>query len=426
MQLELLEIGKQTSQLSACRSSLLLGVYTAHNQVKDFMKFACQLLGAEHAVFHFYDEPYIWYWHHPRQMFKACLRHPDEKFQHFYQNQAYLDVRHANYPDFVAHLQQVGVIQQRFIGFNLNYENQYNLGHVVFFDNQQQPFATDVIEMVCELVEHLLRQMQLQQDYAELKEEYEQQVANDFSKTKFFQIIAHDLRAPFHGLLGFSEVLAQERDTLNEEAIQNIAEYLYDTTQSTYNLLENLLNWAITEGGRFVCHPINFEIKQSVKIVKKVLNALAIKKNIQLIDHVPEGIKVYADINMLTSVIQNLVSNALKFTPTDGSGQVLISVEQNNTDYVKLKVQDSGLGMSSAQIQQIFEPKVKASHRGTLGERGTGLGLVLCKRFVDLNHGQIYVSSKEGVGTTFQVLLPAAQNNHQALAECHYSSSVSP
>ncbi len=112
-------------------------------------------------------------------------------------------------------------------------------------------------------------------------------------------------------------------------SIQNIADYLFDTAQSTYNLLESLLNWAMAEGGRFVYHPINFELKQSTKIVCDVLKSLAIKKNIELIDQVEEGIKVYADINMITSVIQNLVSNALKFTFTDGTGKVILTCRAN-------------------------------------------------------------------------------------------------
>ena len=256
---------------------------------------------------------------------------------------------------------------------------------------------------------------ELNQQVAELKELYEQQSALNFSKTKFFQIIAHDLRAPFHGLLGFSEVLAQERDSLDESSIQNIADYLFDTAQSTYSLLESLLNWAMAEGGRFVYHPINFEISQSVKIVCNVLNSLAVKKNIQLRNEVPEGLKIYADINMVTSVIQNLVSNALKFTQTDGSGAVILRAAESEAG-VSLSIQDTGLGMTRHQIEQLFQPKLTVSVKGTAGEKGTGLGLMLCKRFVDLNHGEISVESKEGAGTVFSVTFPPASSSHQALS----------
>ena len=132
------------------------------------------------------------------------------------------------------------------------------------------------------------------------------------------------------------------------------------------------------------------------------------KKNIQLRNEVPEGLKIYADINMVTSVIQNLVSNALKFTPIDGTGKVYIHAKKNDKT-VEILVQDTGVGMTEAQILSISQPDIKVSFRGTSGEKGTGLGLVLCKRFIDLNRGQLIVSSKQGEGTTVKVILPIAR-----------------
>ena len=114
--------------------------------------------------------------------------------------------------------------------------DDFSIGQVVLFDNQQQPFDDQNLELVYDFSMSLIRILELHSDYAELKELYEQQSALNFSKTKFFQIIAHDLRAPFHGLLGFSDVLANERESLDEDSVQNIAEYLHDTAQTTYNL----------------------------------------------------------------------------------------------------------------------------------------------------------------------------------------------
>ena len=135
-----------------------------------------------------------------------------------------------------------------------------------------------------------------------------------------------------------------------------------------------------------------------------------------MIDQVTEDIRIFADINMLTSVLQNLTSNALKFTPVDGTGQVIMSA-QVYEQHVELSVTDTGLGMTEQQVQHVFEPRIKTSLKGTAGERGTGLGLVLCKRFVDMNHGEIRVRSKEGQGTTFTVTLPKAQDEHSALPQ---------
>ena len=157
--------------------------------------------------------------------------------------------------------------------------------------------------------------------------------------------------------------------------------------------------------GRFVYHPINFELSQSVKIVCNVLNSLAVKKNIQLRNEVPEGLKIYADINMVTSVIQNLVSNALKFTQTDGSGAVILRAAESEAG-VSLSIQDTGLGMTRHQIEQLFQPKLTVSVKGTAGEKGTGLGLILCKEFVEKHGGKIWAESEEGKGSTFYFTIP--------------------
>ena len=414
MKMQLLEIGSETEQLSACKISLLLGVFTATNQLERFLRFSRNMLGAEQAVLAFHHEPYIWY--SSKHGFKAFCSPDETGLSSYFEEHPFIDHQHSQYPNLVQHVSQLGVEAKRYLAFDLRLSNGTSIGQALFFDRQKKPFHPESITNVSDLTNSLIHMIELKADHAELKEMYEQQAALNFSKTKFFQIIAHDLRAPFHGLLGFSEVLAQERETLDESSIQNIAEYLYDTAQSTYNLLESLLNWAMAEGGRFIYHPINFELKQLSKIVCDVLHSLAVKKNIQLIDQIEEGIKVYADINMITSVIQNLVSNALKFTPTDGTGRVIIHANESEAG-VHISVLDTGLGMSRAQMDQLFQQSVTVSIKGTAGEKGTGLGLVLCKRFIDLNHGQIFVDSTEGEGTTFNVILPAATSAHQALAQ---------
>lgn len=411
MGLALLEIG-QADQLSACRLSLLLGVFTPHNQVEGFLNLARKMLSAEKALLFFHDEPYLW--HAAPNQFHAVRAQPDTTLAPFFAGQFMMDESHPRYADFCTYLRQLGVIHQRALAIDLQKADHGSIGQVVFFDEQPHRFSAEQKQLVSEFSASLVPYLTLKFEHAELQDLYEQQRALNFSKTKFLQVIAHDLRAPFHGLLGFSEVLAQERETLDEPAIQNIADYLHDTTQSTYNLLEGLLNWAMAEGGRFVYHPISFNLKQVSNIVCSVLNSLAVRKNIQLIDQVPDELKVFADINMITSVVQNLVSNALKFTHMDGSGKVVISARQREQQ-VEIMIQDTGLGMTEAQLAKLFEPQIAVSFQGTAGEKGTGLGLVLCKRFIDLNHGEIRVTSKEGEGSLFTVLLPAVQESAQCL-----------
>lgn len=420
MKIQLLEIGSETEQLSACRLSLLLGIATPQNQISTFLQLARQLLAVDYAVLQFQHEPYAWISTSTGLKAYACsglfadLQVPD-----------YVDVQHANYAAFVSEVSRLGLVAEpRLLVLNLCNAEGQSFGQVAFFDQQTTAFSPEQIQMLQELFASLIKHIELKIDHAELKEMYEQQSALNFSKTKFFQIIAHDLRAPFHGLLGFSEVLAQERDSLDEASIQNIADYLHDTTQSTYSLLESLLNWAMAEGGRFVFHPINFQLKQASKIVFDVLNGLAIKKKIQLIEDVPEEIKVFADINMVTSVIQNLVSNALKFTHMDGTGIVKISAKVTEKG-VEISIQDTGLGMTPQQIKQLFQPRLTVSFKGTDGEKGMGLGLVLCKRFVEINQGEIEVHSKEGEGTLFKVTLPQAES-HLVLSANQKFIEVSP
>ena len=421
MKLDLLEVGQNTEKLSACRLSLILGVYTSNNLIDTFSKIARRILKVDKSILGFHKEPYIWYT--SATGFWAFEMPKDLYMLNYINNEKHIDSSHAEYTEMSNYVKHLGVSHNRIISFNLMATETLSIGHAVFFDHKDDPFDPEDIKLVQEFADGLVGLIRLHEDYNELKELYEQQSALNFSKTKFFQIIAHDLRAPFHGLLGFSEVLAQERETLDETSVQNIADYLHDNAQSTYNLLESLLTWAMAEGGRFVYHPINFELNQCSKIVTEVLKSLAFKKQIQLVDEIPKGLKTFADINMITSVIQNLVSNALKFTPVDQNGVVTISAKLCEDD-ILLTVQDNGIGMTSEQVEKLFDSEFVLSVRGTAQEKGAGLGLVLCKRFVELNQGKLYVESIEGRGTKFCVRLPKMTNDHQVLcAEKHHAAN---
>lgn len=411
MKLKLIQVD-QANQLNACKISMLLGVSTSQNLIHDFLSLVRGILYSPVVILKFQHEPYIW--HDSIEGFQAgkigkdmLLYHLDESI---FVHADVLTEQHSNYKKISDHLNELGLQHQHYLAFDLKLNQSKSIGQLLVMDAQHAKYpSAEKIQLIHQLIRGLMQNLSLRDDYQVLKERYEQQSALSFSKTKFMQIIAHDLRAPFHGLLGFSEILAKERHSLDAIGAQNIADYLHDTAQSTYHLLENLLNWAMAEGGHFVYHPINFPVKQASKIVFDVLNTLAIQKNIQLIETVPDDLKIYADINMVTSVIQNLVSNALKFTPMDGTGKVYIEADLND-DQVEICVRDTGLGMSKAQIKDVFQPNLKVSLQGTSGEKGTGLGLVLCKRFVDLNQGVMQVSSRQGQGTTVKVSLPKAHS----------------
>lgn len=406
MTLSVLE-AQQADELSACRQSLILGVYSSDNKIERYLRVARAILNVGNAIFTFHNEPYVWIATEDSD-FNVAIMSDKSNLSHYFDHNLIMTRTHKNYEKLSSYAQDAGVKHQRLLCYDFKLESDESIAHIYFYDDESRDFSAKQQALLEELTSGLVTILQRKsesQDYFEL---YEQERALNFSKTKFFQVIAHDLRAPFHGLIGFSDVLANERHTLDEESVQNIAEYLYDTLQSTYSLLENLLNWAMAEGGRFVYHPINFKLKEVTKIIYDVLNPLAVNKDIELIVNVADDLSVFADMNMLTSIIQNLVSNALKFTPIDGSGCVSISARQVDQN-IEIKIHDTGLGMTQSQIDHVFEPEIKASHKGTIGEQGTGLGLVLCKRFVDLNHGQISVTSQKGIGTTFTMMLPATK-----------------
>lgn len=411
----------QVEQLSACRISLLLGLNAEQNYIEQFFRFSLRLLNCKKALLTFNQEPY--FWHRCPEGMTAISFKPSKHLKQCFAKQQTINHLHPSYQNLINYLKELNIECSRALAVHLLHPDTTSMGFAVFFDDDAATFEDDDIQLLLDYCSTFMQQVELKFNYEELNELYEQQVAINSSKTKFFSIISHDLRAPFHGLLGFSEVLAKERETLDESSIQNIADYLYDTSQSTYNLLESLLTWAMAEGGRFVYHPINFKLRQVSNIVCDVLHTLALKKNIELVNGVPDDLNIYADINMMTSVIQNLVSNALKFTDVDGSGKVFIEARQVDTN-VEITVRDTGLGMTEQQMANLFHPRITASFKGTAGEKGAGLGLSLCKRFVEINQGQITVSSKEGVGTTFKVQLPSVQESHEVHTEHHSSSEA--
>lgn len=224
-------------------------------------------------------------------------------------------------------------------------------------------------------------------------------------RAKYFSVIAHDLRAPFHGILGCADILANENDTLDAAAAQRLTEYLYDTTQSTYGLLENLLNWAMAEGGRFHQKKVHFRISDVIQNVFDLLCAFAYKKQIRLQCDLTPNLFAYADVRMVTSILQNLTSNALKFTPADAGKKVKI-MTTIQADQVQILIQDEGVGMMDSQIEKLLQEQTIPSTQGTSGEKGTGLGVILCKRFLEMNGGSMTIESVLEEGTRFVVCLP--------------------
>ncbi len=218
------------------------------------------------------------------------------------------------------------------------------------------------------------------------------------SKDKLFSIIAHDLKSPFQPLIGLSEILAEEYDSISKEERDRFIRELNHTIKNQYKLVENLLDWSRIQTGRMEFSPEKINLSESIDSNISLLNANASAKKIELINQVHDNVFVTADLNMLQSVIQNLISNAIKFT--NSGGQVTISSEAKN-DTIEISIKDTGVGMSKEDIENIFRIDKHHSTLGTAQEKGTGLGLIICKELVEKNNGKIWIESELKKGSKF-------------------------
>ncbi len=223
------------------------------------------------------------------------------------------------------------------------------------------------------------------------------------TKDKFFSIIAHDLKNPFSALLGFSELLEKNAETLSTEEVVTYSQTINGASQRLFKLLENLLQWARTQTGKIPFTPITFPLNDAIyqNINLQELNAEA--KNISMEFETIESYEVVADVEMVNTVLRNLLSNAIKFTPTNG--RISISAIKKE-DLVEISISDSGIGMSEEDRQKLFRIDVHYTTKGTDQEEGSGLGLIICKEFVEKQGGEIWVNSIQGEGTTFYFTLP--------------------
>ncbi len=229
------------------------------------------------------------------------------------------------------------------------------------------------------------------------------------TKDKLFTIIAHDLKSPFSSVLGFSQLLHTKWDSLNRKKAKTISEMINSSSQRIYNLLENLLEWARSQSGSLELKIEKISLfALAQENINLLSNALA-QKNNKVEIKIPENLVCYADTPTIKTVIRNIISNANKFTE---NGSITIRTEIDG-DYVKMIIQDSGVGIPKETVKYLFEVKRSKSTSGTQGEEGTGLGLLVCKEFIQKNNGTIYAESELNIGTTIIFTLPIRNNKPQ-------------
>ncbi len=232
----------------------------------------------------------------------------------------------------------------------------------------------------------------------------ELEVANA-TKDKFFSIIGHDLKGSFTTLIGFSELLIEDFDELDDDGKLNFLTRIKKVSKNTYRLLQNLLDWASVQTGKIKYNPELFDIGYISKEIVEMQQEHAENKKISLVTDIPEETYVFADKNMINTIIRNLSSNSLKFTNEGGEVKISCTKSQLCDESIDISITDNGIGMSEAKLSKLFTISEKVRTFGTAKEEGTGLGLILCKEFIEKNNGNIKVDSKIGEGSSFTFTL---------------------
>lgn len=238
--------------------------------------------------------------------------------------------------------------------------------------------------------------------------QYNEELQNlNHSKDKFFSIVAHDLISPFSALLGYSEIISNEFKELKKEQIGEFAQSINSVAKKAHTLLNELLDWSRIQTGRIPFEPENVRIKPLVDDIFALYEEYSKNKNIQLINQTPEEHMVFADLNMLHATFRNLISNAIKFT--NSKGEIMVFSEVIN-QHVLVTIADNGIGMSKEDLGKLFKIDVHHTQIGTGQEKGSGLGLILVKEFINKNGGEITVESEIGKGSKFIFSVALSRN----------------
>ncbi|MEA3443779.1 MAG: HAMP domain-containing sensor histidine kinase, partial [Bacteroidota bacterium] len=225
----------------------------------------------------------------------------------------------------------------------------------------------------------------------------------NITKDKFFSIIAHDIKNPFSSILGFSNLLNDRFYDYSNEEVKKYIGIISESSENLYNLLENLLQWSRAQTNKIEFHPKKFNIAQLLMSNVALYKNTAIKKEIEIFTDFNSSIEVDADQDMADVVIRNLLSNAIKFTRKKGRIKI-IAAEQK--DKVEIAIIDNGVGIEKFELNKLFRIDSQIKSSGTDNEKGTGLGLHICKEFVEKNNGKIWVESEENNGSSFYFTLP--------------------
>ena len=254
------------------------------------------------------------------------------------------------------------------------------------------------------LIESFVDITELKKAQEEIKLKNEELLKINSEKDKFFSIIAHDLRSPFNSFLGLTQVMAEELPSLTKDEIQKFAISMRKSATNLFRLLENLLEWSRIQQGLIPFTQDYFQLFPIISESIEMVIESAKNKEIKISYDIPTGLEVFADDNILQTIIRNLVSNAIKFTPK--GGQIIISAKSVSDNFVEIALKDTGIGLDKLMVDNLFRLDINTSRKGTEGEPSTGLGLIICKDFIEKHKGKLWVESEKGKGSTFYFTLP--------------------
>ncbi|MEI6091387.1 MAG: ATP-binding protein [bacterium] len=226
-------------------------------------------------------------------------------------------------------------------------------------------------------------------------------------KDKLFSIIAHDLRSPFNIFLGLTQIMTEQLPTLTLPEIQKISFGMRDSAINLFKLLENLLDWSRIDQNLIPFEPKINKLQKTINESLEIILGQAENKSIKLELNIPDNIQVFADSNMLQTVFRNLLFNSIKFTKRGGC--ISLSAKNIGDEMIEISIKDFGIGMNPELMENLFRIDIRTNRKGTEGEPSTGLGLLICKEFIERHGGNLWVESEEGVGSTFYFTLPKAE-----------------
>ena len=226
----------------------------------------------------------------------------------------------------------------------------------------------------------------------------------NFEKDKFFSIIAHDLREPLGTFMNVTKMMDENKSTMSEQEIDEFVKLMKESSANLYGLLENLLEWSTMKRGLIVIKPELINLKECLRKNFEILNESASRKNLDFVVNIPDEIEVFADERMVNGILRNLGTNAVKFTAKEG--KINIKAENSENNEVLISVCDSGIGIPQNMIDNLFNSAVNTKRSGTEGEPSSGLGLILCKEFIEKLGGRLIIESEVGKGSTFKIFLP--------------------